>query len=134
MTKKYTRKRIPVIMDKLTTGQMFGQVITNNGSHFTILCSDNIKRIGKPSNMIRRGPRLLLESFVIISLRDFETNKTHCDMLYIASPPNDIIELFKRYTTKGKDKFNFQTIDDTFVEFLQPEKTNNDDVFDFDAL
>ncbi len=60
---------------KLDSEQMFAQVVQNHGSHFSVLCSDNITRLGRLSSSLKKGPRIAKGTFVVVSLRDFEAEK-----------------------------------------------------------
>jgi initiation factor 1A len=127
-TKKQKRnyaKYNPV--DKVEQGQMFAQITQNNGAHFMVLCSDNVPRIGKMSGALKKGPRLLSGSFVIISLREFETDQKHCDIIAIADPPSDIKNLFKKNdpNKSRENEIEFVDSDDEFKEFEESKTTTN---------
>ncbi len=124
-TKKQKRnmgKYTPV--DKVEIGQMFAQIIRNNGTHFTVLCSDNITRIGRMSGSLKKGPRLLAGSYVVISLREFETEQNHCDIIAIGCPPSNIINIFKKNDPNCiKDDIEFDESDEEFKEFEESKQT-----------
>lgn len=106
-------------VDKISKEQMFAQIVNIQGDHFDVLCTDNVQRLGRPSNLIKRGPRLQAGAFVVVSLREFEADKNNCDIIAIGDPPNDIRNIFKKnISKKGKtDNFNFVETDDKFKEF-----------------
>ena len=127
--------------DKVESGQMFAQIIHNNGGSFTVLCSDGITRIGKLCGILKKGPRLISGSYVVISLRDFESEQKHCDIIAHGDPPNDIINIFKKNPTNknNKEDVEFNDSDDDFKEFEESKKTikqidqenDNNDLFDW---
>jgi initiation factor 1A len=133
-------------VDKLESGQMFAQVVHNNGGSFSVLCSDGITRLGKLSGYMKKGPRITDGSYVVISLRDFESEQKHCDILAYGDPPNDIIELFKIYDPNARKKADVEFVDsdDEFKEFEESQRTmvvlnsnkdnKNDDDFNWDEL
>ncbi len=112
-------------IDKLEKGQMFGKINQNNGNHFIILCSDNVKRYAPLNNTIKKGPRLHENTFVAVSLREFETNQDNCDILGIARPPGNIIEIFKKIDP-GRNHTNdveFGDSDNEFEEIVENKKS-----------
>jgi translation initiation factor IF-1 len=121
-----------IILDQVVTGQMFGQVMENHGDHFSILCADNITRNGRVCSSAKKGPRFVINTFVVISVRDYETNQKNCDILGMGNPPVDIRNIFRKYNpTVGDDatiefytnnKFNTEEPEKT----LQEDTTNND--------
>jgi translation initiation factor IF-1 len=122
-------------VDKISKEQMFAQIVNIQGDHFDVLCTDNVQRLGRPSNLIKRGPRLQAGAFVVVSLRDFEADKNNCDVIAIGDPPNDIKNIFKKNATKkGKaDNFDFVDTDDKFKEFTindAPKKSNDTKIID----
>lgn len=131
-TKKQKRnfhKYDPV--DKILDGQMFAQVKHNNGGSFDVICSDGVTRKGKLSGEMKKGPRIQVGSYVVISLRDFEADKKNCDIIAHGDPPNDIVNIFKTSDIKSgkKDNIDFIDSDDEFKEFEDSKKTkstNND--------
>ena len=112
-------------VDKVEDGQMFAQIIKNNGDHFTVLCSDNVTRLGRMSGILKKGPRLTVDSYVVISLRDFETEQKNCDIIAIGDPPTDIINIFKKnnINKSKKDDIDFDESDDEFKDFEESKKT-----------
>lgn len=118
---------------KVDEGQMFGKIEQNNGEHFVILCSDNVRRIAHMTNTIRKGPRLLKDSYVAVSLRDFETNRKTCDIIGPANPPNNILKLFKTNDPKGVTNIEFYDSEDDEDELIMnknkaQENKNQEDV------
>jgi hypothetical protein len=111
-------------IDKLEKGQMFGKINQNNGNHFVILCSDNVKRYAPMNNSIKKGPRLYDNTFVAVSLREFETNQDNCDILGIARPPGNIIEIFKRIdpSRNHTNDVEFGDSDNEFEEVIETKK------------
>ncbi len=111
-------------IDKLEKGQMFGKINENNGNHFVVLCSDNVKRQAPMSNSVKKGPRLYENTFVAVSLREFESNQENCDILGIARPPNNIIEIFKRIdpTRNHTNDVEFGDSDNEFEEIVEIKK------------
>jgi len=111
------------ILDKTDEGQLFGQVTVKlGGNHFTILCSDNISRIGRLGGAARRGAKLEPGVFVIVSLRDFETSQKNCDIIGTSNPPSDIRKIFKDISPgKTHDNVEFLNSDDEFDDFEESE-------------
>jgi translation initiation factor IF-1 len=111
-------------------GQMFGQVVENRGDHFAILCSDNVTRMGKLCGAAKRGQRLISGSFVVISIREYETEQKNCDIIGAGDPPMDIRNIFRKINpTAGDDAdIAFYTQDDKFKEFEESEATANSEV------
>jgi len=112
-------------LDHTQTGQMFGQVVENRGDHFAILCSDNITRMGKLSGAAKRGQRLISGSFVVISIREYETDQKNCDIIAAGSPPADIRNIFRKINPIAGDDgdIEFYTENDKFKEFEESEAT-----------
>jgi translation initiation factor IF-1 len=96
---------------RVEDGQMFAIVKTNNGSHFNVLCTDKIIRIGRLCNSMKKGPRIGVGSYVIVSLRDFETSILHCDIINYGEPTMDIINLLHD-GKKENDNINFEVKDE----------------------
>ena len=118
----YSKKEI---LDEAGKGQMFGQMIENRGgNHFTILCSDNVSRIGRLGGAIRRGARLNPGTYVLVSLREFESDQKNCDIMGVANPPADIRNIFKKINpSKNDDIVEFYDSDNNFDEFEESEST-----------
>jgi translation initiation factor IF-1 len=114
-------------LNNTQAGQMFGQVIENRGDHFAILCADNITRMGKLSGAAKRGQRLIFGSFVIVSVRDYETEQKNCDVIAAGNPPADIRNIFRKInpTAGDNDNIEFYTQDDKFKDFEETETTAN---------
>jgi translation initiation factor IF-1 len=112
-------------LDRTEPGQMFGQVVENRGDHFAILCSDNVTRMGKLCGAAKRGQRLLPSSFVVLSIRDYETDQKNCDIIGAGDPPMDIRNIFKKINPSAGDDADiaFYTQDDKFKEFEESEAT-----------
>lgn len=112
-------------LDHTQTGQMFGQIVENRGDHFAVLCSDNITRMGKLSGAAKRGQRLISGSFVVISVRDYETDQKNCDIIAAGNPPTDVKNIFRKINPIAGDDGNieFYTQDDKFKEFEESEAT-----------
>ncbi|AYV79970.1 MAG: hypothetical protein Gaeavirus3_24 [Gaeavirus sp.] len=113
----YTKKEV---LERLEPGQMFGQVIENHGDHFSILCSDNVTRLGRLYGPAKRGPRITPTTFVVISLRDYETDQKKCDIVGIANPPSDNRNIFKSINpvkANDNDITFYNPDDDVFKEF-----------------
>lgn len=127
---------------KIEEGQMFAQITQNNGSHFMVLCSDNVTRVGKMCGSLKKGPRLTNGSFVIVSLRDFESEHKNCDIIAIGNPPNDIKNIFKKNNpTKYDDDIEFYDSDGEFKDFIEDnnenkneEKKEDSDIFNWEDI
>jgi translation initiation factor IF-1 len=121
----YKRKEA---LDHTESGQMFGQVLENRGDHFLILCADNVQRFGYLSNSAKKGQRLIANSFVVISVRDYETEKKNCDVIAAGNPPNDIKNIFRKINPNAgnNDNIEFYTQNDKFKEFEESETTANE--------
>ena len=125
--KQKRNTRVNETVDKLDAGQMFGQVTSNNGNHFMILCTDNITRHGKLRGTMKKGVRLIIGLFVVISLREFEAEQNNCDIIGIGNPPHDIINLFKTNNpVKYDNDIEFYESDDEFNEFEESKHTGKD--------
>ena len=92
---------------KLEPEQMFAQIKQNHGSHFSVLCSDNVTRLGRLSSSLKKGPRIAIGSFVVISLRDFEAEKKNCDIIGYGSPPSNILNIFQKINPDATSDFKF---------------------------
>jgi translation initiation factor IF-1 len=107
-------------------GQMFGKIKSNNGNNFTVICSDGLTRLGRLSNQMRRNQRLVCNMFVVVTLREFETNKNNCDIIAHGNPPLHIVILLDEKTNgKMHSDINFDESDDEFTEFEESNKTCN---------
>jgi len=116
---------------RIEPGQMFAQILVNNGSHFSVLCSDNITRTGRLSGSLRKGPRITTGSFVVITLREFEADNKNCDIIGIGNPSKDIINIFKKNNpTKYANDIEFYNSDDELNDFNNENKVNNEINFD----
>lgn len=113
-TKKKKRTRVVDIYNTENEEQHFGKIIKNMGGHFSILGLDNIERIGKLRNAVKRGPRLSKDSYIIYSLREF-SDKNECDVIGIANPPQNIIKQFEGLDPKKKiDNIEFKESNNEF--------------------
>lgn len=122
--KRGFQKRI--VQEFTVSGQMFGQVVENRGDHFAILCADNVERLGRLSGAAKRGPRLLTGSFVIISVRDYETDQKNCDVVGAGNPPPDVRNIFRKINPTGDDiNITFKTSTDTFKDLEVGEAKPN---------
>jgi len=107
--------------------QMFAQIISClGGRHFSVLCTDNIERNGRISSEIKKGIRLVSGTFVIISLRSCESEQgKNCDIIGIANPPNDIVELFKKNKPTKSSNLIFCNNSDKFNDIINNNNNNN---------
>lgn len=138
-------------IDKIDPGQMFAKILHNNGGSFSVLCSDGIPRLGKLSGEMKKGPRLSEGSFVVISLREFESEQKHCDIIAHGNPSSDVINILKNDSKKSnltkKVDVDFVDSDDEFKEFEESSRTiknnpntnpnttsNTDDTFNWDDI
>ena len=141
-------------LEKIEPGQMFAKIIHNNGGSFSVLCSDGMVRLGKLTGEMKKGPRLSESSYIVISLREFESDQTHCDIIAHGNPPSDVINILKSDLKSGSktglaqiDDVDFVESDDEFKDFeestrtikkISPSNTNNNnkdndkDNFDWD--
>jgi initiation factor 1A len=112
------------IINEAIDGQMFGLVVEHRGgNHVTVLCSDNIERIGRLGGAVRKGPKIIAGLYVMVSLWEFETEQKNCDVLGIANPPADVRKIFKKNSPNNEDDvFEFMEEDSKFAEFH--ESTN----------
>ncbi len=112
--------------DKVDPGEMFAQITHNNGGSFDVLCSDGVSRKGRLCSEMKKGPRLQDGSFVVITLREFESEQKNCDIIAYGDPPHNIIELIKRNdpnSTSKKNDVEYADSDDEFKEFEESNKT-----------
>ena len=112
-------------IDKIDQEQMFAQIVKNHGGTFSVLCSDGITRLGKLSGFMKKGPRLTEGSYVIISLREFESEHKNCDIIAYGNPPSNIINLFKKNDPNSHKKIDIDFVDsdDEFKEFEESKRT-----------
>lgn len=101
-TKKKKRSRVIDIYNTENEGQYFGKIVRNMGGHFGVIGLDNVERIGKLRNAMKRGPRINADTFVVYSIRDF-SDKNECDIIGIANPPDNIITQFDAMNPKKKN-------------------------------
>ena len=115
-------------LDHTVPGQMFGQVLANRGDHFSILCADNVTRLGWLSGAAKRGIRLQENSYVVLSVRDYETEKKNCDIIGAGNPPNDVKNIFRKINPNAgnDDNIQFYTQNNKFKEFEESEATANE--------
>ena len=118
--KRNSSKYNPI--DQLIDNQMFGLVCENLGQHVTVLCSDGIKRKGLLSGKTQGGPRLSSGTYVAVSLREFEKEKKNCDVLGIANPPSDVINLFRKNDKKDNSGIKFVEEEDNSLLDLETQK------------
>ena len=112
--------------NRLEPGQMFAKIIHNNGGSFSVMCSDGIPRLGKLSGEMKKGPRLSEGSYVVVSLREFESEQKHCDIIAHGAPPSEIINMFKKNDPKQSKKtadIEFVESDDEFKDFEESKQT-----------
>jgi hypothetical protein len=122
-TKKKKRTRVVDIYNTENDGQYFGKIVRNMGGHFAILGVDNVERIGKLRNAVKRGPRINKDSYIIYSLREF-SDKNECDIIGIANPPQNIIRQFDSLDPKKKvTDIEFNNSDDEFNNIDKAEST-----------
>lgn len=100
------------IYHKAGDNQMFAKVIKNNGPNFSVMCSDVVERIGRPSNAMRRGTRLKQDDIVLISLREFGDNK-FCDILGLGDPYGETKNKLVETTCKFKTYSNVDVVFET---------------------
>jgi initiation factor 1A len=111
-------------VSKIEHGQMFAKIIHNNGGSFSVLCSDGITRLGKLTGEMKKGPRLSEGSYVVISLREFESEQKHCDIIAHGDPSHDIINILKNDSKSSKKvDVDFADSDDEFKEFEESNRT-----------
>ena len=122
MLYKYQKK---VALNQTQTGQMFGQIVENRGDHFAVLCSDNVTRMGKLSGAAKRGQRLIPGSFVVLSIREYETDQKNCDIIAAGNPSADVRNIFRKINPIVGDDgdIEFYTQNDKFKEFEESEAT-----------
>ena len=121
------------IITNIDNEQMYGQVTKNEGNHMVVLCSDNISRLGRLNNRTKKGPRIAVGTYVVISLRKAQTDQSHCDILGVGLPSNKMIEV----TNKKNNDDNFEFIDDgdeNFGDFEDSKRTNEENNIDFDDI
>ena len=116
---------------KIEPEQMFAQVTQNHGSHFSVLCSDNITRLGRLASSLKKGPRITTGMFVVISLRDFEAEKKNCDIIGYGSPPTNILNIFQKINPDATSDFKFENLDNNNYE-SDENNDNNDENNDKD--
>ena len=111
------------ILDNTEVGQMFGQIVENRGDHWAVLCTDNVTRMGKLSSAAKRGQRLLAGSFVVLSIREYETSQKNCDIIAAGNPPSDIRNIFRKINPIAGEEGNIEFYtEDKFKEFKELEE------------
>lgn len=134
-------------LEKIDSGQMFAKIIHNNGGTFSVLCSDGITRLGKLTAVMKKGPRLSQGSFVVISLREFESDQKHCDIIAHGDPSSNIINnIFNNDPKTGLNNsaqvVEFVESDDEFKDFEDSTRTikkitsenKENDVYNWDDI
>lgn len=108
-------------------GQLFARVLSNNGCNFLVLCSDRITRLGRLCNAMKRGPRIGIGSYIVVTLRDYETNNNHCDIIAYGEPNQFVINLLNDRNVREKGvEIRFDDSDDEFKEFTDlPDNKNS---------
>lgn len=111
--------------NKIEPGQMFAKIIHNNGGSFSVMCSDGIPRLGKLSGEMKKGPRLTPGSYVVVSLREFESDQKHCDIIAHGAPPSDVLNIFKKNDPSQSNKADIEFVDsdDEYKDFEESKKT-----------
>jgi translation initiation factor IF-1 len=136
-TKKQKRSRKIDIYTEVEEEQLFGKIIQNMGGHFVVQGTDGIKRLGKLKNSVKKGPRINKDSFVAFSLRNFN-DKNECDIIGIARPSQNIIEVLTSFEAKKKTsdiQFNYDSDDNEFKNLDKVKVTkDNCDYFNTDYL
>ena len=117
-------------LEKIEQGQMFAKIIHNNGGSFSVICADGMIRLGKLTGEMKKGPRLTESSYVVISLREFESDQKHCDIIAHGNPPSETINILKndlksnsKNNQMSKADIEFVESDDEFNEFEESRKT-----------
>lgn len=115
-------------VEKIEPGQMFAKIIHNNGGSFSVLCADGIPRLGKLTGEMKKGPRLSSGSYVVISLREFESDQKHCDIIAHGDPPSDVVNILKNDQKTGSTQkvnvdIDFVDSDDEFKDFEESTRT-----------
>jgi translation initiation factor IF-1 len=108
---------------KVDYGELFGKIISNNGFSFTVICTDGMRRRGRLCGAMKKGPRLIADSFVVVSLREFEQDKMNCDIIDYADPPINIIDLFNKGCNIKEDIKYINEEEDQFNEFQDTRMT-----------
>ena len=97
-------------------GQLFGKIMVNNGNNFLVKCSDGLSRFGRICNAMRKGPKLGIHTFVVVTLREYESVKRNCDIIAYANPPHHIVVLFEDGKNYNSD-IVFVEEQDEYAEF-----------------
>lgn len=116
-------------------GQMFALIIKNNGGNVEVLCSDHITRIARICGKLKKGPRpgggVVSGNFVVVSLRDFEGDQQHCDIISYGDPPSNIKDLLQNYDNKKekitkRDNIIFTETNDDFIDMINEDEEDID--------
>jgi translation initiation factor IF-1 len=119
------------VIKNVEQGQMFGRILINNGCNFKVLCNDGITRFGRLCNSMKRGPKILINSYIVLTLRDFETSNLHCDIIAYGDPPQHIINLLcDRNIRESEKSIFFDDTNDIFKEFVE----QNNEIISIDRL
>ena len=89
--------------------QSFAKVCkVNGGGRYVVLCDDGKERLGVARGKINKNVRILIDSLLLISKRDFQDGK--CDVLHTFShdevrllQSNNVIPSTLSYTPKEED-------------------------------
>lgn len=112
-------------------GQMFALIIKNNGGNVEVLCSDHITRVARICGKLKKGPRpgggVVSGNFVVVSLRDFEGDQQHCDIISYGDPPSNIKDLLQNYNNKKekitkRDNIIFAETNDDFIDMINEDE------------
>lgn len=109
----------------------YGKIKKNNGCHFDVLCIDNIHRIGRLTKKAKQKQKYQKDDYVVISIWEFQTARTHCDILGPLYPvPIYIQEIFNKIDSTNNTGDIVFTYGDTEIDFSGPSTAD----VDFDAI
>lgn len=118
-------------------GQMFALIIKNNGGNVSVLCSDHVTRVARICGKLKKGPRnVIAGNFVVVSLRDFEGDQQHCDIISYGDPPSNIKDLLQNYDNKKekitkRDNIIFTETNNEFIDMIDEDDQDDIDFDDF---
>ncbi len=141
-TKKHGNKkcnRKTIVADVLDEEQLFGIIVKKLGSYrYVILCSDKIERIGKACNKIINSSKgeYRLESgfYVVVTLRDCDTQKNKCDIIGFGDPSDNIKKHLKISSEQQKDDYVIFDKNIKQETEINTKEENNINNIDFDDI
>jgi translation initiation factor IF-1 len=127
-------KKINIVDVLCEENQLYATILKKlGGDRYSVLCSDNVERIGKPSNKAKRSSngeyRFDFGTNIVVSLRECDSKKDKCDILAFANPPESIRNIFKK-KSESSDNNNDTLIFGNCDDNLNDEEIDENDFDD----